>query len=354
MFEFKPDYAESKRRLDAWWRREVLDRAPVHITIRREKPFLPPPEWRHASPRERWLDVEYQAERALASCANTLYLGDAMPVAWPNLGPEVFTAWYGAGLEFTDTTSWSVPILHDWAEADRLRLDMDNFYFRKMVELTDAFIEKGRGRFITGLTDFHPGGDHLAALRDPQNLAVDVIEHPEEIKRLLKRAEADYFRAYDVFYRKLRSAGLPISTWIPVVADGRFYVPSNDFSCMISKEQFDDLFLPGLAAECRFLDHSIYHLDGPGALRHLDSILSIEELDALQWVCGAGNEGFARWAWVYQRAKEAGKGVVVSVHVGELDDVFRALRPEGCWLSVSGVTNPAEAEHVLRRVARWG
>jgi hypothetical protein len=37
----------------------------------------------------------------------------------------------------------------------------------------------GEGHFIVGLTDFHSGGDHLAALRDPANLAIDLIENPE-------------------------------------------------------------------------------------------------------------------------------------------------------------------------------
>lgn len=353
MFEFKPDYEECKRRLDAWWHRAVIDRPPVYIHVPRVPPAIEAPVSNHATLRERWLDAEFQARRALATCANTLHLGDAMPVAWPNLGPEVFTAWFGAELEFTETTSWSVPILRRWEDADALALDMDNFYFRKMVELTDAFLEIGRGKFITGLTDFHSGGDHLAALRNPQDLAMDVIERPDDVKRLLARMEGEYFRAYDFFYRRLKSEGQPISTWTPMLADGKYYVVSNDFSCMISKKQFDDLFLPGIVNECRFLDHSIYHLDGPGALHHLDSLLAIEELDALQWVCGAGQEDFRRWSWIYQRAQRAGKGVEVRIRPWELDAVFETLRPEGVWLIVAGVKTPAEADQIVRRVARW-
>jgi len=94
---------------------------------------------------------------------------------------------------------------------------------------------------------------------------------------------------------KLKAAGQPITSWTPLVSDGRYYIPSNDFSIMVSKAMYDDVFLPGIRRECQFLDHSIYHLDGPGALRHLDSLLAIPELDALQWVFGAGNEGFSRW-----------------------------------------------------------
>lgn len=39
--------------------------------------------------------------------------------------------------------------------------------------------------------------------------------------------------------------------------EGRFYIPSNDFSCMISKEMFDSIFLEGMAAECNFCEQSM-------------------------------------------------------------------------------------------------
>jgi len=352
MLDTKPDYEICRKRMEAWWHNQVVDRALCWITVRKRKTRPQPPS-HHKSLRERWMDAEYVAECAVVNCLNTLYLGDAIPTAWPNLGPEVFSALFGCELEYGETTSWSRPILHSWADADRIRFNPDSIYYRKLHELTDALVAAGRGRFITGLTDFHPGGDHLAALRDPQRLALDLIEHPPEVKRFLERMEAEYFRIYDIFYHKLRAAGLPITTWLPAITDGKYYVPSNDFSCMISREMFNEFFLPGIINECRFLDRSIYHLDGPGALRHLDSLLEIKELNAVQWVCGAGNTGYAKWVSVYQRIQQASKGNVVYVTPDELPLVFDTLRPEGTWLNVSGVKSADEARAILRRVAKW-
>lgn len=76
---------------------------------------------------------------------------------------------------------------------------------------------------------------------------------------------------------------------------------------MISMVIFDEVFLPGIIRECQFLDHSLYHLDGLGILRHLDSILSIAELDALQFAPGVGNEGFQKWVEACKKAQAAGK-----------------------------------------------
>ncbi len=356
MFAFKPDYLQTRARIEAFWERGVLDRplTMFHLPKPPEQQ-VPLPASHHADPAARWLDAGYQAELALARLSNQDFtLGDALPIAYPNLGPEVFSAFYGCPLHFGDFgTSWSDPVLDDWAAADDLRLDWEHPYLRKLLEMTEALLEVGRGKFITGMPDWHPGGDALAAFRDPQRLAVDLIERPADVKRLLARVEADYFRLYDLFYEKLRAAGQPITSWLPLLAEGRYYIPSNDFSIMISRAMFADFFLPGIIRECQFLDRSIYHLDGPGALRHLDSILAIPELDALQWVFGAGNEGFARWVDVYRRAQAAGKGIHVMCSLSEIELVMQALDPRGLFLDVADVPNRAAGEELLRRLTRW-
>jgi len=354
-FALKPDFAEAYRRIEAFWECDVLDRPVVQFGLAKpEADRVPLPASSHPTPADRWLDAEYQADVSLARLCNQEFLAETLPVAYPQLGPEVFSTLYGCPIHFGDYgTSWTGPILHDWADVDRIRLDWSNPYLHKLHEITDALLEAGRGRFIVGMTDWHPGGDGLAALRDPQNLAVDLLTHVDEVKRLLARLEDDYRAVYEAFYRKLRAAGQPISTWLPLASYGRYYVPSNDFSCMISNEMFVDVFLPGIVNECRFLDRSIYHLDGPGALRHLDTILAIPELNALQWVPGAGNEGFRRWVWVYRRAQAAGKGIYVSCAMEEVPEVMDTLSPRGLCLAVSGVPSAEAGLAMLRDLERW-
>ncbi len=354
MFEFKPDYKKTKARMDAFWQREVLDRPVTVFTV--PKPLeerVPVPASRHANLATRWTDIQYQVELTLANMANTEYLGDSLPIAFPNLGPEIFSSFYGCPLHFGEDTSWSDPILEEWGQAERITLDWNSWPMKWLHEMTDAFLEAGKEKFITGMTDWHPGGDAIAAFRDPQRLAMDMIENLGAVNKLLARLESDYFQVYDVFYEKLKAAGQPITSWTPLVADGRYYIPSNDFSIMISKAMYDDVFLPGLRRECQFLDRTIYHLDGPGALRHLDSILAIPELDALQWVFGAGNEGFERWAWVYQKAQAAGKGIQVNCTFDEIDAILQALSPCGMFLSVSDVPNREAGLAMLNRLEDW-
>ncbi len=355
MFDFKPDYEATRRRIDAFWKCELIDRPVVQFDLTRSlAECVPAPESRHATPAERWLDADYQAALALANLSNREFMGDALPIAYPNLGPEIFSALYGCPIGFGDYgTSWTTPILEDWSQAGDLRLDWDSPYLKKLHEMTDRLLEVGKGKFIVGMTDWHPGGDAIAAFRDPENLARDMVDHVEQVKALLGRVEQDYFRIYDMFYDKLRAAGQPITSWTTLVHDGKYYIPSNDFSIMVSKRMFDDVFLPGIVNECRFLDRSIYHLDGPGALRHLDSLLAIPELHAVQWVFGAGNEGFARWIPVYKKIQAAGKGVQVNCDFAEIDAIIETLNPHGVFLTMAGVPSREAGEDLLKKLERW-
>ncbi|HPQ47445.1 MAG TPA: hypothetical protein PLP30_08765 [Clostridia bacterium] len=354
MFEFEDRLEKTLERFEAFFAFDVADMPPVNITLWKNGGYSSSPKT-YESLEEKWLDFDYRIEEQKKKNENIIFLEDAMPIAWPNLGPEIYSAWCGCGYNFGESTTWSEPCIHDWeTDSEKGRLNEDHPLLKKMIEFTDKLIDASEGKFIVGLTDFHPGGDHIAALRDPQELCIDMIENVEYVRAKLDESYPEYFKTYDMFYDKLRAAGMPITSWTPIVSNSKFYIPSNDFSCMVSKDTFDDLFLPGIIRECSYLDRSIYHLDGPGALRHLDSLLDIRELNAIQWVCGAGNEGFERWLPVYKKIQKAGKAAQVILNINDLDLLFENLEPQGIWLSsISGINDHETADEVVKRIRKW-
>ena len=354
MFELKPDFERVLDRYESWWDAES---SLVSLTYPQppEKRMPVPPAREHATRRDRWMDTQSVVERTTARLHNTVYCADALPTAWPNLGPEIFSAFYGCPLEFTETTSWSVPNLESWdpESTAALQLDTANEYYQKILEITDALLDAGRDRFIVGYTDLHPGGDALAAFRDPQQLCLDLIEHPAEVADLLDRVTTDFLSLYDTYHARLSGSRMPSTSWLPATCRGRYYIPSNDFSCMISDEMFEEFFLPGIARECRHMDRSIYHLDGPQALRFLDPLLALPEIHAIQWVAGAGYDYWLDWVDVYRRIQAAGKSFVLYPPLADLPKVFDLLEPEGAWLHVGGVPDQATAEAAGAAVERW-
>jgi hypothetical protein len=136
---------------------------------------------------------------------------------------------------------------------------------------------------------------------------------------------------------------------------GRTYVTNCDFICMISTRMFEDAVLPSILREMRYLDRNIFHLDGPGALRHLDTLLSLEELDGVQWVYGAGRGGAAaRWIDVYRRIQSAGKCIqLLCEDLNDAKAVAEHVRPEGVWFCPGGTYSREEAEAFVAWAARW-
>ena len=57
---------------------------------------------------------------------------------------------------------------------------------------------------------------------------------------------------------------------------------------MISPHISARFALPSLEYEISCLDHAVYHMDGPGQIRHLDDLLAIPNLHTIQWMPGAG------------------------------------------------------------------
>ena len=349
-------FALSMKRYDAFFKGEVYDRPPVSLTFRQENSgIIKPAEKKYANLKERWMDVEQSAKLIDYYVDCTEYYADAMPGCYPNLGPEIFSAICGCGYNFGEVTTWTTPNIIDWEkDMDKAVMNRSSEYFIAVEKFTRELLKYAKDKFAVGFTDFHAGGDHIAALRDPEILCTDLYDYPEFVKSKLESSYKEYYEFYEYFYDIIRKGGSPTTGWINLTVDGRYNIVQNDFSYMISKKMFEEFFLGGLIEECEHLDRSIYHLDGPGSLTHLDTLLEIQKLDAVQWVCGAGNEGFTRWINVYKKIQKAHKGIFLWINAQELDDVIANLKPDGIWFAgIGGVSTKEEADKILGRISNW-
>ena len=352
MFTHKPDYEQAQRRIDAFWDNAETDRPMVQMTFPKPNP-TPFARKQHATHKDYWLDIEYRVEEAAHWAENTVFFAEAMPVYMPNLGPEILSIWAGCPYHFGADTVWTEPCVTDW-EKDHVVIDMCHPMFKTLDKFTRLTLERAKGDFIVGLTDFHPGADHLCAIRDAEQLAIDLLECPDIVKAKLATSYKEYYPAFDYFVNLLKDAGMPIASWLNVTSETCMYIPSNDFSYMISTDMFNEFFLEGIIEECRHYKRSLYHLDGPGSLRHLDTLLAIPELNAIQWVPGAGQEWVYPWLDVFKKTQAAGKSIIAYPRsMDELRFLMDNLPARGLCISLWNIENEGNAQDMMKLIEKW-
>ena len=347
-----PGFEMAMQRVYAWFEGAIIDRAPVRFVA--HNAFVEQANRDYPSPhlKDRWFDVEFQVESFVRSIEGQTFQGETFPVFWPNLGPEIYAAFYGSELEYGDVTSWSKPLVREWADIARLKLDFQNEYFTTLDALTRCALEQAQGRFLVGYSDLHPGIDCAAAWRDPQQFCLDLLESPDEAQQLIDIAIGDFERIYDHFDELLKAAGHLSVSWMGIPSYGRMHIPSCDFSSLISPRLFERYAMPVLRREVQTMTHNVFHVDGRGVAKNLDQILSVPEVHAIQWVQGVGDDlPIMQWVPLIQRI-QAQRPVIVDLNKRELDDFMAAVRPEGIFLWIASESEEEERE-LLKRVARW-
>jgi len=353
--------ARALRRNEAFWRGELEEGPLLWLTVPRAKPspFVPEP----ASEEELWTNVDYVIAATESALAGTHFAGDALPVFCPWLGPDQFAAWLGADLVLRprQNTSWSKPFVQDWSEHPELRIDPANRWWRLYLQLLRDSVRAGQGKWVTGYPDLHTGIDALSALRGPENLAMDLVKNPAAIHRAMRQFTELWKFVVDADSEIILPAGQGTSNWTMGWSRDRFLcIGQNDFSCMISPEMFETFCWQDNLECCAHVDHSLYHLDGPGAVRHVPLLLRLERLNCIQWIQGAGSPMPSQWLDLLQRIQAGGKSVQLYYGEGhggdadlkrELDILSRALDLNRLfiWARVKSVQ---EAEDIVRYCRR--
>ncbi|MGV8093986.1 MAG: hypothetical protein AB2L24_19155 [Mangrovibacterium sp.] len=355
----KPDFEPAMRRIDAWFKGDIIDRAPIRFSKHNaqydsvNEHFIETSQWRTL--KDKWMDAEYQVDAFLKETENGIYLAETFPVFWPNLGPDIYAAFFGCELDYDETTSWSHPIIKDISEVSDSNLpefDSGNVYLQKIKEMTDLALEKCSGTAITGVTSWCPGIDTVAAWRSPANLCMDMILEPDQVKKLLSVSMKPFHQLFDSYYTQIEVNNLPMVSWMGIPSWGKCHIAQTDFANMISPEQFEEFCLPSLREEIAGMDRVIFHMDGKGVANHLDLLLSESGITAIQWVQGVGDdEPIMQWVPLIKKIQSAGKSLVIDLKVSELDAFMNAVNPRGLFLCIDA--EPDSQYEIIRKVQKW-
>lgn len=238
------------------------------------------------------------------------YRGDAFPYFNMDcFGPGVVAAFLGAEIVNQTGHVWfeTNPISADEIENLHFKYDAGNKWLNRVKDIYRAGMDHWRGQVLMGMPDLGGICDILAVFMPGGELQIALYENPDEVKRLIGELQELWFRYYDELLPLVSPDGCMMTDWSSILNLEPGYIIQSDFSVMVSPGMFDEFILPELKETCRRLKKSVYHLDGPEEIRHLDSILSIEDLDGIQWIPGAAAPNISEWPELYDKLSDSGK-----------------------------------------------
>lgn len=354
---WKTNSAETKQNFVDWWKHEGLVLgmwgAPACEGAPNEE-TQPPPEVE--SLQTRYTDAEIRSRSNHHKLAHQSFPAEVLPIADTDIGPGSLSLFLGAEPGFSPETVWFEPCIHDCADPEALpplQFDESNKWWQVTEAILLACAKLGKDKYMVGCPDLCENIDILANLRDAQTLLMDMIERPEWVEQKVAEINQVWFEVYQSIYDIIKlpdgsSAFGAFRLWGP----GKTAKVQCDASAMFSPDMFRRFVVPNLTQQCQWLDNSMYHLDGTQAVCHLESLLEIESLDAIEWTPQAGIEGGGdpRWFDMYQRILDAGKSLqVVGVKDNQIIPLLDAIGGKGVYI-ITLFRTCQDAETLMKKV----
>ncbi|MHA1987915.1 MAG: hypothetical protein ACW98D_14865 [Promethearchaeota archaeon] len=340
MGALKEDIDDVKNRLEAWWDHEIIDRPVISyyyphkegsITGLIDLVFF---NFELAKNPDAIDEIFTDFEQRV----NKLnYGGESVPSFIPYYGAGIMAAVFGVVPKFQTGTIWFnrptspkdiVALLED------VKLNSNNPWYSRLLRVTEYAAQHSQNKYQVSMTDLGGILDVLSSFLGPREIILTMKRRPDIIDTCREILLEKTLKVYDDLQNIIDKYNDGCNSWLNVWSKKRWYPIQCDFCAMLNPTWFKRFALPDIVAQAAHMDYSIYHLDGPNALLHLDDLLSIPELTGIQWVPGDGREpmGHEKWYPVYKKIQAAGKNIVSTVTPSRLSTMYRNFDPKGLYL----------------------
>jgi hypothetical protein len=317
---------------------------------------LPRPEYVPPGSETFYDDARGRAQRNHYMLSRQDFPLDMIPSSDTMIGPGSLALCLGSEPGFAENTVWFGSTMEHDENPERhgpLRFDPENRWWKAHEATLRECAALASGHYLVGCPDLVENIDILASLRGMSPLFLDMVERPEWVSAKLREINQVYFEIYDRIHEIIaQEDGSSVFEAYKLWGPGKTAKVQCDAATMFSADMFREFVTPHLREQCAYLDYSMYHLDGQEQFRHLDALLEIEELDAIEWTPNAKLPlgGDPQWFDLYRRILEAGKSVqVYLVWPHEIVPVLDAIGGEGVYI-LGLFQNMAEVETVARQV----
>ena len=353
MNTWKPNLEETKKRYINWWNHKGIilnmwEHFQEGVKPHADIPMPPAPR----DLNQKWFDPEWRAEYLDWYVAHSSLMADMLPVANTQLGPGSLAAILGGVFEGGEDTIWIHP---DPNYSDDIVFNPNHPNYLLHKDLLKACKQKAQGHYYVGMPDLMEGLDVLAAIKGTDQVLLDTVMQPEVLEHQMQQINDIYFQVFDELYDIIREgdemAFCYFSSWAP----GKMSKLQSDISTMISVDDYRRFVQPFIREQCQKIDYTLYHLDGVGAMHHLDALLEIKELNAIQWTPGVGEPqgGSPKWYDLYKKILAHGKSIMACwVTLDELRPLLDNIGGDGVHLEMD-FHNEQEVGQAMRIIEEY-
>jgi hypothetical protein len=355
---WKTNWTETQEHFRQWWQHEglVLGSWGTGLANPRAPHDEVAPPTMPDSPELRRTDPQFVAQNIRHEMAHKVWPADILPIAWPDIGTVSLAPYLGAIPQYAETNIWYLPCITDPDTHPPLAFDAQHPYCQMLESVVRETVAQSRGNYLVGMPAIVPNLDVLAEVRGAGELMIDMIDRPQWVHDKLQEIETAYMQAFDRMYDliKLDDSSMAFGYFM-LWGPGKTGLLQCDVAAMISPRMFKRFVVPYLEQSCTFLDYSMFHVDGHQCLGHVDHLLGIEDLDAIEWTPDqqVPPGGSSHWYEMYRKILDAGKSVwVANIDENDVLPVLDAIGGKGVYLNVITANSQPIQEADFERLSK--
>jgi|GEM_PF-285833 len=363
--EYKTDWPEKARLWGEWWESKSSSaRALLGVTAPKNdfKISINLDKWQDIESRVR--DPEFHLAVIEQRVKNTFYGGVAFPLACPHYMPAHMTAFLGGrpvnfkqatGLEEHEVPGYQ-PVINSPEDYKKIKLEKDNKWWQAMKSIIEKLSREGQWRWLTAIPDLGGAFTQLAMLRGYENLLLDTVENRREVTAALEKLQKIWLECYQELNSIISQNGqIGTTSWLPLWSPKKYAPLEADAAITLSPGDFESLILPEIEYLTSKIDHTIYHFDGREQQKFLDLILSLDQIQGVQWDPQIDfDESPLNSLEILQRVQQADKKLIIPMwnRAREVKEVLANLKSEGLVILTS-TSNVKEARSLLKQFQSW-
>ncbi|MDL2295174.1 trimethylamine corrinoid protein 2, partial [Ruminococcaceae bacterium OttesenSCG-928-D13] len=244
---------------------------------------------------------------------------------------------------------WFDPVWEDLSEAEAAYTEER---LKRHLAIAKYLTDHAKDDYLVGMPDSTGTLDALGHLYGTENVLFAMLEEPELVRRAVRILNDGWARTNEQFYQISRAHnGGGVHAWMHLAAPGRLTHMQCDMSVMFGPDRYAEFVLDELTQQMEWLEYPVYHFDGIEQARHLDLLLSLDKLRAIQWTHVAGQPSAVHHLPVLQKMQKAGKALIVMLPPGDVAALLDGLSAKGLYIHTE-VETPEQADELVRLVEK--